>query len=140
MASESRSRSPGVFPDAMLESRAIQKFHGDESLAILLANVVDGADVGMIESRRRLGFALKAGRACASRAIIGEKFEGDETMEAGVLGLVDDAHAAAAELLDDAVVRDGLADHAEVSYVGNVGKSMKAEELTCGQRTLLTYR
>ena len=32
-------------------------------------------------------------------------------MQAGVLGLVDDTHAATAQLLDDAVVRDGLADH-----------------------------
>jgi hypothetical protein len=28
-----------------------------------------------------------------------------------VLGLIDNAHAATAELLDDAVVRDGLSDH-----------------------------
>jgi hypothetical protein len=31
-------------------------------------------------------------------------------MEPYVLSLVDDTHATAAELLDDAVVRDGLAD------------------------------
>jgi len=32
-----------------------------------------------------------------------------------VLGLVDHTHPAAAELLDDPVVRNGLADHAAVS-------------------------
>jgi hypothetical protein len=32
-------------------------------------------------------------------------------MQASVLGLVNHAHAAATELLDDAVVRDGHADH-----------------------------
>ncbi len=32
-------------------------------------------------------------------------------MELGVLGLVHHAHATATELLDDAVVRDGLANH-----------------------------
>src|SRR5277367_624587 len=32
-------------------------------------------------------------------------------MKTGVLSLVNDAHTAAAELFDDAVVRDGLADH-----------------------------
>ena len=46
-------------------------------------------------------------------------------MEAGVLGLVHHAHAAA-QLLDDAVVRDGLADHWRESYVWETGKSMKA--------------
>jgi hypothetical protein len=33
------------------------------------------------------------------------------TAKVGVLSLVDDAHAAATELLDDAIVRDGLPDH-----------------------------
>ena len=32
-------------------------------------------------------------------------------MKGDVLGLVDHAHAAAADLLDDPVVRDNLADH-----------------------------
>ncbi len=50
-------------------------------------------------------------------------------MQPRVLGLVDDAHAAAAQLLDDAVVRDGLADHWRESYVPERGKSMKPVEL-----------
>jgi len=32
-------------------------------------------------------------------------------VQPSVLGLVDDTHPSTAELLDDAVVRDGLADH-----------------------------
>ena len=40
-------------------------------------------------------------------------------MEAGVLGLVHHAHAAA-QLLDDAVVRDGLANHGVGVMVGGV--------------------
>ena len=34
--------------------------------------------------------------------------------EFGVLGLVDDTHAAFAELFGDFVVQDGLADHGEM--------------------------
>ena len=34
----------------MLQSLAIQELHGDERLTILLANVVNRADVGMVES------------------------------------------------------------------------------------------
>ena len=34
-------------------------------------------------------------------------------MELSVLGFVDDAHAPATELFEDAVVRDGLANHGE---------------------------
>ncbi len=43
--------------------------------------------------------------------LIGQEFQGDEAAELGVLSLIDDTHTATAELLDDAVVRDGLADH-----------------------------
>jgi hypothetical protein len=32
-------------------------------------------------------------------------------MKVGVLGLVDHTHSAASEILNDAVVQDGLADH-----------------------------
>jgi len=54
-------------------------------------------------------------------------------MQRYVLGLVDDTHPPAAQLLDDAVVRDGLADHAQACYGGRVGKSMKAGELAVSQ-------
>jgi hypothetical protein len=42
--------------------------------------------------------------------LLGQELQGDKTAQVGVFGLVNDAHAAAAELFDDAVVRDGLAD------------------------------
>ena len=48
--------------DGMLESHAIQKFHGDESLAVMLVDFVNGADVGMIQRRGGLGLALEAGQ------------------------------------------------------------------------------
>jgi hypothetical protein len=37
--------------------------------------------------------------------------ECDKTVEAGVFGFVDHTHPATAQLLDNAIVRDGLADH-----------------------------
>jgi hypothetical protein len=45
------------------------------------------------------------------RQIVRQEFQGYKSAELGVLGLVHNAHAAATQLLDDAVVRDGLADH-----------------------------
>ena len=36
--------------DQMRQSLAIQELHGDERLAALLADVVNRADVGMVES------------------------------------------------------------------------------------------
>ena len=44
----------------MLEGRLIQKLHGNERLPILFTDVVNRADIGMIQ-RRGLGFVLKAG-------------------------------------------------------------------------------
>jgi hypothetical protein len=42
--------------------------------------------------------------------IIRQELERDETTKLGILGFVDDAHTTAAELLDDAVARNGLTD------------------------------
>jgi hypothetical protein len=73
------------------------------------------------------------------RHIVGQEFESDKATKVGVLGLIDHAHPTAAELLHDAVVRDGLADHWRESYVCEIGKSMKAVELAaCGKTGLRT--
>ena len=62
-------------------------------------------------------------RACGSAGnFIGQELQGDEAVQTSVLGLVHYAHAAAAELFDDAVVRDGLADH-ESRYVRRAARA-----------------
>ena len=96
----------------MLQCYAVQKFHGNERLLAVLADFVDGANVRMIEGRGRASLAAEAlQRLWITRHFIGKEFEGDETAEVGVFGLVDDSHASAAEFIDDAVVRDRLAYH-----------------------------
>ena len=47
--------------DAVLQRQPVQKLHNDEGLPILLDNVVNRADVGVVQCGRGLGFALKAG-------------------------------------------------------------------------------
>ena len=79
--------------------------------AVFFADVVDGADVGMVESGGGFGFAAKAAEGLGIFGeVVGKKFQSDEAVEARVLSLVDDSHAAAAEHLDDAVMGDGLSD------------------------------
>jgi hypothetical protein len=96
----------------VLQCHAIQKLHGDKRLPIFLANVVNRADVGVIERRRRLRLALKpAERLGIARHIVGKKLQSDKAPQPRVLGLINDAHAAAAQLLDNAVVRNGSPDH-----------------------------
>ena len=106
-----------------------------KGLAVLLADFVDGADVGMVQRRGGLRFTLETGQSLGvSGHLIGQELEGYKAVAARVLGLVDHTHPAAAELLDNAVVRDGLADHWRESYAGKTGKSMKAMELTVSQK------
>jgi hypothetical protein len=80
----------------------------NEGAAILLANVVDGADVGVIEGRCGLGFTAKTGEGLR---IVGDffrkKFERHEAVEAGVFRLVNNAHPTAANFFENAIVRDG---------------------------------
>ena len=46
--------------DLMLQRHAVQKFHDDEGLPIVLADLVYRADVGMIESGGGTSFATEA--------------------------------------------------------------------------------
>jgi hypothetical protein len=45
----------------VLEGGALKVFHGDERLSAIFADVVNRADVGMIERGGCLSFALKTG-------------------------------------------------------------------------------
>src|SRR5437868_6239837 len=72
---------------------------------------MDRADVRMIERGSRFGFALEtAKRLLVFGDFIRQEFQRYESAKIYVLGLVHHSHAAAPELLDDAVVRDCLAD------------------------------
>src|ERR1700728_30070 len=100
----------------MLQRYAVQKLHDNERLPLVLPNFVDGADVGMVQGRSGACFAAKTFQSLRNlRDIFRQKLEGDEAPKLGVLGLVNHTHAAAAQFLDNAVVRDGLADHGGVS-------------------------
>jgi hypothetical protein len=56
--------------------------------------------------------------------VIGEKLERDKAAKLGVFGLVDHTHPTTAQLLNDAVVRDGSTDHLRECYGVRSGKSM----------------
>jgi len=95
----------------MLQGCAVQKLHSNERLLTVLADFVDGANIGMIESRGRPRLPAKPFQCLwVARQFIRQEFEGHEAAKVGVLGFIDHAHAAAAELFKDAVMRDGLPD------------------------------
>ena len=100
------------FSQPFPERLAFQQFHGDKRLAFVFVDVMNGADVGVIESRRRLSFALKPlQRLTVFDEPLGQELQRDEAMELGVLGLIDHAHPAATELFQNAVVGNSFANH-----------------------------
>src|ERR1700679_2627167 len=91
--------------DEVLQGGAVQKLHGDESFAVLFADIVDGANVGMIQRGGCLRFTLESAQGLlVAGNFVGKKFQRDEAPQAGVFGFVNDAHASAAETFDDAVM------------------------------------
>src|ERR1700691_3384183 len=93
--------------DDMFQGRSVQILHDDERLAVPLANVVDGTNIGMIERRGGSRFAAKSlQRQPVLRNIFRKKLQRHEAVETSVLGLIDDAHASTTEFLDNAVMRD----------------------------------
>ena len=102
----------------MLQRLPFQQFHGNEGLAVAFFNVVNRADVGMIQSGRGTSFALESFQGLVVfRKFLRQEFQSDEATQLGVLGLIDHTHAAATELLQDAIVRDGCADHLGVTFL-----------------------
>jgi len=97
----------------MFERDAVQELHDDERVAIVLADLVDGADIGMIERGRGARFAAKAFEGLlVSRQLVWQEFKGNEAAQFRILGFIDNAHAAATKLLDDPVMRNDLPNHA----------------------------
>jgi hypothetical protein len=83
--------------DAVFESCAAQKLHGYKSLPVLITDVVNRADVGMIQCRCGLGFSLKAGESLwVSGNFRRQELEGNETMQPRVFSFVNHTHTTAA--------------------------------------------
>jgi len=96
----------------MFQRDTVQKLHRNESLAILLPDVVNRANIRMVQGGSSLRLALESRqRLSISGNFCGQELQSDETMEPGVFGFIDHTHPTAAELLQNAIVRDGLAEH-----------------------------
>src|ERR1700674_3298976 len=66
----------------------------------------------MVEGGSGTRFAAEAlQRQMVLRHLIGQEFQSDEAAQIGVFSLVNHTHAAATDLLHNAIVRDCLADH-----------------------------
>src|ERR1700722_17085127 len=96
----------------LLEALAFQFLHDNEGMAVVVLNVVNGADVRVVQAGRRSRLAFEAvQRLAVAYEIVRNELKSDMPAEAQVLGLVHHAHASAADFPDDAVMGDRLADH-----------------------------
>ena len=98
--------------DEALHGLARAQLHHDERAALVLLDVVDDADVRVVERGGEARLALEArehGRIRRQRGR--QELERDVAIEVQVVGAIHDSHPAGAELRLDPVARDGLADH-----------------------------
>jgi len=98
--------------DPVFQGHPFEKLHGDEGMAILIADIVDGTDVGMIESGGGLGLTSKSRqRLRIPGDFVRQELERDETVQSRVFGFVDHAHAALAELFENLEIANLGSDH-----------------------------
>ena len=90
--------------DHLAQRLAIDVLHGDERLPLVLADVVDGDDVGMLKASGRARFAQKA-RAHLI-VVDPEELEGDQAVDGGIERQIQRAHASLPETFADFVSTD----------------------------------
>jgi hypothetical protein len=91
-------------PDS--ERLPLEEFHDQEQLALLFADVVELAHIGMIEAGGRSGLAPQAVAGAIVGRRVGNHLERDTPVQTLVVRSVDHAHPAFTELARDAVVTD----------------------------------
>ncbi len=99
-------RPPADVPGQHL---AVEQFHGEKMPAVVLAYLVNRADVGMVQAGNRAGLVLEARDTV--KPARRDKFEDDFPAEGQVLGVVDDGAGAFADLGNQPVVRNRLSSH-----------------------------
>ena len=117
-----------------------KELHGDEGAAVMFFDSVDGANSGMVESGSGARFAQEAFE-CRRVALIffRNELEGHAAAELGVLGFVDHAHAAGAELTQNPVMGDGLVNH-EQGCKRDVRRSENTGQCVPGARHCVGFR
>ena len=93
-----------AFAQARTQRLAFQIFHDQEADSVLLADIIELADVGVIERRNSAGFALEP---LFGVVLVGEmlrkNLDRDRSFKPGVAGAVDFAHAAGTDRRADLV-------------------------------------
>src|SRR6266566_8675557 len=97
----------------MFQRVSFHQFHRDEGLAVCFFNVVNRANVRMVESRGGTGFSSEPFEGLAViRKFLRQELQRHESAQLSVFRLVNDTHTAATKLFQNAVVGDGYPDQA----------------------------
>src|SRR5277367_6061615 len=113
---EQRVRGERLSADALAKRLPFEQLHGDEALALMFADFVDGANVRMVQRRGGARLTQKTLERLRVGGNFGrEKLQRDVAAQSGVLGAIHHTHAASAKLLAEAIVRNGLARHGKIS-------------------------
>jgi len=97
--------------DSVPQCLPLQQFHGDEASSIGLVDLVDRADVRVVQRGRSLGFPLEAAEGLRVVGnFVGKELQGHVATELQVFRLVYDTHAPAADHAKYAVMRNRLTD------------------------------
>ena len=104
--------------DVVAEVASLQVLHREEVAAVLLSDLVDLHDVGVLEAGGGLGLAREAGDQLASIVLLGrglvdpvvelEDLERHDAIEVALPGLVDDPHPPSGDLAEDLVLPELL--------------------------------
>ena len=106
-----------ALPDQRRQLAAFEIGHGDEGLPVDLVDLIDGANVGVIQRRRRAGLAKESGLGVRrAERLGGKEFERNKPLQAQILGFIDNPHPAFPEFFEDFVMGYGLPDHSSVVY------------------------
>ena len=103
--------------DPVLQGLTVHQLHDDEGAPLLFGQLVDRADVGVVQGRGRPRLAPEPRqRFGVFGHLIRQELERHMPTQGQILGPVDDAHAATPELLEDLVVGDGGTDHRKARF------------------------
>jgi hypothetical protein len=98
--------------DMVFERGAIQKLHSDKRLVFVCSDLIDGADIGVVQGRCGTGLPAETlQRLRIMRQFLGKELQRNGAVKIGVHCLVNHAHTTPANLFKDAVARNGCRDH-----------------------------
>ena len=88
------------------ESLPFQQLHYEKQLALVFSELINRADVWMFEGRSRTRLTLKACQCCrVFSRFFGQELECDTAAKLDVLGAINQTHPAAAEPVENLIVR-----------------------------------